>query len=76
MKLQAYDFDIEFVKGKKNMVVDALSRRPHICALVEIARDWRNKIIEEYARDTWASGIIAGTIHDDRYVVMDRLIKF
>ena len=35
-KLQAYDFDIEFVKGKKNVMDDALSRRPHICALVEI----------------------------------------
>jgi hypothetical protein len=27
-KIQAYDFDIEFVKGKNNVVVDALSRRP------------------------------------------------
>ena len=61
-KLQAYDFDIEFVKGKKNVVADALSRRPHICALAEITRDWRNKITAEYARDTWAFGVIAGTI--------------
>ena len=76
MKLQAYDFEIEFVKGKKNVVVDALSWRPHICALLEIKRDWRNKITVEYARDTWASGVIAGTIQDDCYVVMDGLIKF
>lgn len=62
MKLQAYDFDIEFVKGKKNVVVDALSRRPHIYALAKITRDWRNKITTEYVRDTWASGVIAGTI--------------
>ena len=54
-KLQAYNFDIEFVKGKKNVVADALSRRPHICALTEITGVWRNKITEEYARDTWAS---------------------
>ena len=74
--MHAYEFDIEFVKGKKNVVVDALSRRPHICTLAEIIGDWRNKIIEEYARDTWASGVIAGTIHDDRYAVMDGLIKF
>ena len=57
------------------MVANALSRRPHICALAEITRVWRNKITEEYARDTWASGVIVGTIHDDRYVVMDGLIE-
>ena len=74
--MQVYDFDIEFVKGKKNVVADALSRRPHICALAEITGVWRNKIIEEYARDTWASGVIAGTIHDDPYAVMDGSIKF
>ena len=76
MKLQAYDSDIEFAKGKKNVVADALSKRPHICGLAKITRDWRNKIIIEYERDTWAFGVIAGTIQDDRYVVMDRLIKF
>ena len=75
-KLQAYDFDIEFVKGKKNVVADALSRRPHICALAKITGDWRNKITAKYARDTWASGVNAGTIQDDRYVVTDGLIKF
>ena len=58
------------------MVADALSRRPHICALAKITRDWRNRITAEYARDTWASEVIAGTIHDDCYLVMDGLIKF
>ena len=58
------------------MVADALSRRPHICALVEITGDWRNKITTGYVRDTSAFGVIAGTIQDDRYMVMDILIKF
>lgn len=74
-KLQAYDFDIEFVKGKKNVVADALSRRPHICALAEISGDWRDWIIAEYVGDAWASGLILGTIQDDLYEVIDGLIR-
>ena len=69
-KLQTYDFDIEFVKGKKNVLADALSRRPHICALAEIIGYWRSKITIVYARDTWASRVIADTIRDDCYIVI------
>ncbi len=29
-KIQAYDFDIEYVKGKNNVVADVLSRRPSV----------------------------------------------
>ena len=58
------------------MVADALSITPHICALAKIIGDWRNKIVVEYVRDTWASRVIVGTIQDDHYTVMDRLIKF
>ena len=61
-KLQAYDFDIEFVKGKKNVVADALYQRPHLCALAEISRDWRDRIAAEYVGDDWASRIVVGTI--------------
>jgi hypothetical protein len=32
-KLQTYDLDIEYVKGKNNVVVDALSRRPSVFSL-------------------------------------------
>lgn len=74
--MQAYDFDIEFIKGKKNVVADALSRRPHLYALVEVLGDWRDRIAVQYTRDDWAYGIVAGTIQDDRYAVLDGLIKF
>ena len=35
-KIQAFEFDIEYVKGKNNVVVDALSRRPSI-SLMDVA---------------------------------------
>ena len=38
-KIQAYDFDIEFVKGKNNVVADALSRRLSIYAMTNISID-------------------------------------
>ena len=44
-KIQAYDFDIEYVKGKNKMVVDALSRRLPVverCAISEISADWKS----------------------------------
>ena len=38
-KIQAYDFEIEYVKGKHNIIVDALSRRPTTISLMEISTD-------------------------------------
>ena len=35
-KIQAYDFDIEYVKGKNNVVADALSRRPAMLSLMNL----------------------------------------
>ena len=51
-KLQAYDFDISYVKGTQNVVADALSRRPHLSAMIQISKNWRHLIIAEYARDS------------------------
>jgi hypothetical protein len=38
-KIQAYEFDIEFVKGKNNIVANALSRRPSVYAMTDISVD-------------------------------------
>ena len=52
-KILGYDFEIIYKKGKKNVVVDALSRKDEdveafICAILIIQPNW---IIEE--RDGW-----------------------
>ena len=56
-KIQAYDFDIEYVKGKNNIVVDALSQRPPMLecyAKSEISADWRSQLLVEYSKNAHA----------------------
>jgi hypothetical protein len=50
-RIQAYEFDIEFVKGKNNVVADALSRRPSIFSMTGVAVDWKDHLVMEYAKD-------------------------
>jgi hypothetical protein len=38
-KVPACDFDIEYVKGKRNIVVDTLSRRPATFSMTKILVD-------------------------------------
>eukprot|EP00253_Pinus_taeda_P031067 PITA_31067 len=56
-----YDFEIIYKKGKKNVVVDALSRKDEyvealLCAISIIQPDWINKAMEEWKNDeeVWA----------------------
>ncbi|XP_059073375.1 uncharacterized protein LOC131874148 [Cryptomeria japonica] len=64
------------IYSKKNIVVDALSKRPHLCALGVLEDDWRELISAEYAKDKWATGIIDGTIRDDKYTIVNDLIIY
>ena len=48
--IQAFDFDIEYVKGKNNVVADDLSRRPSI-SLMDVAEDWKDILEVEYDKD-------------------------
>ena len=61
-KLQAYDFDIVYVKGKKNIVANAFSRRTHLLGVGIVMDDWRELILAEYAKDIWVSSVIEGAI--------------
>ena len=75
-KIQAYDFDIEYVKGNNNVVVDALSRRPATLSLMSLDTDWRAQLLVEYSKDHFACEILDRQVTDDRYRVMDEVIYF
>ena len=75
-KIQAYDFDIEYVKGKNNVVADALSRRPTALSLMSLDTDWRAQLLVEYSKDRFSCEILDGQVKDDRYRVMDEVIYF
>lgn len=75
-KLQFYDFDISFVKGTQNIVVDALSRRLHLSSMAAVSEDWKHLIIAEYAKNPLASDIIDGIVQDNRYSLANDLIIY
>jgi hypothetical protein len=75
-KVQAYDFDIEYVRGKHNVVADALSRRPAGLSLMSICQDWKAQLLVEYSKDRRACEVLEGTHADERYRVMDEVIYY
>jgi hypothetical protein len=75
-KIHAYDFDIEYVKGKKNAVVDALSRRQEMCSLSEISADWKSELLVEYSKSKFACEVMDNSVQDDRYKVVDDIIYY
>jgi hypothetical protein len=76
MKVHAFDFDIEYVKGKKKIVADALSRRPAACSLMEISADWKSHLLVEYSKNKFSCEVMDGQIQDDRYRVIDDVIFY
>ena len=64
-KVQAYDFDIEYVKVKKNIVADALSRRSATCSLMAISTDWKSHLLVEYSKNKFSCEVMDGQIQDD-----------
>ena len=75
-KIQAYDFDIEYVKGKSNVVADALSRRLAALSLMSIDADWKAQLLVEYSKEHFACEILDGLLTDERYRVMDEIIYY
>ena len=74
--IQAFDFDIEYVKGKNNVVVDALSRKPSIYLLSQISADWKAHLLVEYSKNTFSCKLMDDDTQDDRYKVVDDIIYY
>jgi hypothetical protein len=45
--MSEYDFGISYIKGKENVVVDALSRRPRIFSLVTLKVNLREHVLTQ-----------------------------
>jgi hypothetical protein len=74
--LQEYDFNIEYVKGNKNEVVDSLSNKPKIFSLVDISVDWKSHLFVEYSKNQFSCQLIDHSVKDDRYKVVDDIIYY
>ena len=74
-KIQDYDFDIEYVKRNNNIVADALSQRPSF-SLMDIAKNWKDMLLVEYAKDKFACDVLVRLMGDDNYIILNGLIYY
>ena len=51
--MSEYNFGIPYIKGKENVVIDALSRRPCIFSLVTLKFNLREHVLAQLQRDSW-----------------------
>jgi hypothetical protein len=51
--MSEYDFGISYIKGKENVVADALSRIPRIFSLVPLKVNLRERVLEQLEGDSW-----------------------
>lgn len=69
-KVWAYDFYIEYVKWKNNVVVDALSRRATTYSFMDTTIDWKSQLLVKYSKNMMACEKLDGKILDNWYSVV------
>jgi hypothetical protein len=74
--IQAFDFDIEYFKAKRNGVAYALSRRPRGFSMMDVCTDWKAHLLVEYSKNKFACEVMDGQVVDDRYWVLDDIILY
>ena len=51
--MSEYDFGISYIKGKENVVMDALSWRPRVFSLVPLKVNLRERVLMQLQEDSW-----------------------
>jgi hypothetical protein len=51
--MSEFDFGILYIKGKENVIADALSRRPHVFSLIPLKVNLREHVLTQLQGDSW-----------------------
>ena len=64
------------MKGKNNIVANALSRRLASLSLMSISTDWRALLLVEYSKNKFDCELLDGQVQVDRYRIIDDIIYY